>query len=232
LNIGAWLRGLGLGQYEQLFRDNDVDADLLRRLSAEDLKETGVASFKHRRRIAEAIATLHEGSEPVSVSGASSGPGSGTEPRTSAERRQLAVKFVDLVGSSWLAERLDPEDLRAAVRSYQDACASVVARFGGFVAKYLGDGVLAYFGWPRTREDQAQQAVQAGLAVVEAAVELRVPGGHPLAARVRIATGLVVVGDALGEAAALGLDLVCPPGRGAVRRLLVSFLTMAAPTGI
>jgi class 3 adenylate cyclase/pimeloyl-ACP methyl ester carboxylesterase len=202
LDIGVWLRGLGLGQYEQLFRDNDVDSDLLPQLSAEDLKEIGVASFGHRRRIAEAIAALPEGSELTSVSGASSGPESGAEPQTGAERRQLTVMFVDLVGSSGLAEGLDPEDLRVAVRSYQDACAGVVARFGGFVAKYLGDGVLAYFGWPRTREDEAQQAVQAGLAVVEAVAELRDPGGRPLAARVGIATGLVVVGDLLGEGAA------------------------------
>jgi class 3 adenylate cyclase len=110
--------------------------------------------------------------------------------------------FVDLVGSTGLAERLDPEDLRAAIRSYQDVCAGVVARYGGFAAKYLGDGVLAYFGWPRTHEDEAQRAVQTGLAVVEAVANLKVPDGHPLAARVGIATGLVVVGDLLGEGAA------------------------------
>ena len=161
-----------------------------------------MASFGHRRRIAEAIAALREGSELTSVSGATSGPESGAEPQNGAERRQLTVMFVDLVGSSGLAEGLDPEDLRVAVRSYQDACAGVIARFGGFVAKYLGDGVLAYFGWPRTREDEAQQAVEAALAVVEAVAELRAPGGRPLAARVGIATGLVVVGDLLGEGAA------------------------------
>jgi class 3 adenylate cyclase len=206
LEIGVWLRGLGLGQYEQVFRDNDIDADLLLRLSAEDLREIGVASLGHRRRLFEEIAALRGVAEPPPASDALTPlptiePPSSERSHGGAERRQLTVVFVDLIGSTALAERLDPEDLRTAMRAYQDVCAGVITRFEGFVAKYLGDGVLAYFGWPRTREDETQQAVKAGLAVTEAVAGLTAPGG-PLAARVGIATGLVVVGDLLGEGAA------------------------------
>src|SRR5918993_5924930 len=203
MDVGAWLHGLGLGRYEQAFRDNDVDADLLARLTAEDLKEIGVASVGHRRRLLDAIATLRaetvQRSPPAagSMSDAPTSEPSGAE----AERRQLTVMFVDLVGSTALSTRLDPEELRQVLRTYQDAVAGAVARFEGHVAKFLGDGVLAYFGWPRAHEDDAERAVRAGQALVEAIAEL---DAHPevrLQARVGIATGMAVVGDLIGEGA-------------------------------
>jgi class 3 adenylate cyclase len=146
VDVGAWLRMLGLQQYAQAFRDNDVDADLLARLTAEDLRELGVASVGHRRRLLDATAALQVAAAPPLVApavGASGGARLAEPSQAGAERRQLTVMFVDLVGSTGLAGRLDPEDLRAAIRTYQDACAGVVARFEGFVAKCLGDGVLA-----------------------------------------------------------------------------------------
>ena len=123
-------------------------------------------------------------------------------PAAEAERRQLTVMFVDLVGSTALASRLDPEEMGALLRAYQDAVAGEVVRFEGYVAKFMGDGVLAYFGYPRAHEDAAERAVRAGLAVTEAVARFRAPTGSPLATRVGIATGLVVVGDLVGEAEA------------------------------
>lgn len=189
MDIGAWLRELGLGQYEQAFRDHDVDADLLAKLTAEDLKEIGVASVGHRRRLLAAAA-------------GPPGPALAAAEAISPERRQLTVLFVDLVGSTALSARLDPEELRHVLRSYQDAVARGVAAYDGHVAKYMGDGVLAYLGWPRAHEDDAERAVRAALTAVSDIGGLRVPGGEPLAARAGIATGLVVVGDLVGEGTA------------------------------
>src|SRR5918993_849075 len=229
MDVGAWLHGLGLGQYEQAFRDNDVDADLLARLTAEDLKEIGVASVGHRRRLLDAIATLRaetvQRSPPAagSMSDAPTSEPSGAE----AERRQLTVMFVDLVGSTVLSTRLDPEELRQVLRTYQDAVAGAVARFEGHVAKFLGDGVLAYFGWPRAHEDDAERAVRAGLAAVDGVDRLRAPGDEPIAARVGIATGLVVVGDLLGEGAAREEAVV-----GETPNLAARLQTLARPNEI
>src|SRR5690349_3420696 len=200
VNVGAWLSGLGLGQYEQVFRDNDVDADLLPTLTADDLRELGVASLGHRKRLLAAIATLAPppaGPQPPATAPA---PTPLTAPQ--AERRQLTVMFVDLVGSTALSARLDPEEMREVLRAYQNAIAGEIARIDGHVAKLMGDGVLAYFGFPRAHEDDAERAVRAGLAVAEAVARLATPAGEPLAARVGIATGLVVVGDLAGEGAA------------------------------
>jgi class 3 adenylate cyclase len=200
VDIGAWLRGLGLGQYEQAFRDNDIDAALLLTLTADDLRELGVISLGHRKRLLAAIAALVP---PVGPQPPAASP-TATEPPTStgqqAERRQLTVMFVDLVGSTELSRRIDPEEMREILRAYQDAVA--VARFEGRVAKYMGDGVLCYFGWPRAHEDEAERAVRAGLAVVEAVDRLGPRADTPLACRAGIATGLVVVGDLIGEGAA------------------------------
>jgi class 3 adenylate cyclase len=205
VNIVDWLRGLGLEQYEQVFRDNDVDSGILGRLTPDDLKEMGIASVGHRRRLLQAIAVLAEaelGSAPAGYTpGQASEPSPETSSVTGAERRQLTIMFVDLVDSTALAECLDPEDLRRLIGCYHDACSRVIASFEGFVAKYLGDGVLAYFGWPQTHEDEALRAVQAGVAIAEEVAKITAPGGS-LAARVGIATGLVVVGDLLGKGAA------------------------------
>ena len=204
MDIGTWLRSLQLSQYEQAFRDNDIGADILPELTAEDLSGLGVTSIGHRRKLLAAIAALRsEGlahgviAEPQPAALLSSEPA-----RAWAERRQLTVVFVDLVGSTALSAQLDPEDMSKLLRAYQNAVTGGFARFEGHVAKLMGDGVLAYFGWPRAHEDEAERAVRASLAAVEAVGGLATPTGEPLAARVGIATGVVVVGDLVGEGAA------------------------------
>jgi class 3 adenylate cyclase len=200
VDIGIWLRGLGLEQYEQAFRANDVDGQVLPKLTAEDLAALGVASVGHRRKLLEAIAALSSGAPPAA--GARPGPAAAPIPRHAAQRRQLTVMFVDLVGSTALSGRLDPEEMHEVLESYRDAVSAEVTRFGGHVAKYMGDGVLAYFGWPRAYEDAAERAVRAGLAAAAAVARLRAGEGEALAARVGIATGLVVVGHLAGRGAA------------------------------
>ena len=196
LDIDSWLRGIGLAQYTELFRANDIDGELLGRLTSDDLKEIGVASLGHRKQLLEAIAALGAVAEAPSPT-----PVAAT-PTPAAERRQLTVMFVDLVGSTALSGRLDPEEMRDVLRAYQNTVAGEISRLEGFTAKLMGDGVLAYFGWPRTHEDEAERAVRAGLAVVAAVGRLPMAAGEPLSARVGIATGLVVVGDLVGEGAA------------------------------
>ena len=192
LNVGDWLQGLGLAQYADLFRANDIDGDLLAGLTGDDLKDIGVASLGHRKKLLEAIAAL--AAAPGSRSPQADRP-------ARPERRQLTVMFVDLVGSTALSARLDPEAMSEVLRGYQNAVAGEVSRFEGLVAKLMGDGVLAYFGWPRAHEDEAERSVRAGLAIVAAVARLT-GGGEALACRVGIATGLVVVGDLVGEGAA------------------------------
>jgi class 3 adenylate cyclase/predicted negative regulator of RcsB-dependent stress response len=197
LDVSEWLRGLGLERYDAAFRENDIDEAVLPRLTAEDLREIGIVSVGHRRRLIEAIAAL---AAPATVTS----PPDRDDPAltTSPERRQLTVMFVDLVGSTPLAAQLDPEDLRDVIGRYHRCVADTVGRFGGFVAKYMGDGILVYFGYPLAREDDAERAVAAGLALVDAVTALPPHGGTALACRVGIATGLVVVGDLIGAGAA------------------------------
>ena len=189
MDIAAWLSGLGLEQYAPAFRDNDVDGEVLPELTADDLINIGVTSVGHRRKLLAAIAAL--GTEPPTV--AQSAAGSATSapispPTIDAERRQLTVMFCDLVGSPALSSRLDPEDLREVIGAYHRAVADMVSRFDGFVAKYMGDGVLAYFGYPRAHEDDAERAVRAGLSSIHAVGRLDVKSVE-LQARVGIATG-------------------------------------------
>jgi class 3 adenylate cyclase len=191
VDIAAWLRGLGLEQYEVAFHANEIDASVLPRLTAEDLKDLGVTLVGHRRRLLDAIAALSDDPRAAEATRAAA---------TEAERRQLTVMFCDLVGSTELAARLDPEDLRDVIGAYHRAVTGAVTSFEGFVAKYMGDGVLVYFGYPQAHEDDAERAVRAGLAVIEAVDRLDLP--VRLLARVGIATGLVVVGDLIGEGAA------------------------------
>ncbi len=193
MDIAEWLRGLGLEQYMPAFRDNDIDHEVLRRLTAEDLRELGVASIGHRRRVLDAIAAL--GAAEASSSASSPAPAGASE----AERRQLTVMFCDLVGSTALSARLDPEDLRAVIGAYHRCVAAVIEGSGGFVAKYMGDGVLAYFGYPRADEHDAERAVRAGLKLVEKVAGLDTVAAVRLQVRVGIATGLVVVGDLIGQ---------------------------------
>jgi class 3 adenylate cyclase/predicted ATPase len=201
IEITDWLRGLGLEQYASAFRDNDIDDAVLRRLTAEDLRELGVVSVGHRRRLLDAIAALRALAPADDVPGPPAETAVPLAPRSAAERRQLTVMFCDLVGSTELSTRLDPEDLREIIAAYHRAVADVVRSFDGFVAKYMGDGVLVYFGYPRAHEDDAERAVRAGLGVVDAAARLDV-GSVELKARVGIATGLVIVGDLIGEGSA------------------------------
>jgi class 3 adenylate cyclase/predicted ATPase len=197
LDIGTWLRGLGLGQYQAAFRDNDVDAEILPELTAEDLISIGVASVGHRRKLLAAIAALNAKPPPPDVSAAPKD----RDTQAAAERRQLTVMFCDLVGSTALSAALDPEDLREVIAAYHRAATDVVRSFDGFVAKYMGDGVLVYFGYPRAHEDDPERAVRAGLSIIDAVGRLAVRS-VTLQARIGIATGLVVVGDLIGEGAA------------------------------
>src|SRR6266576_3903483 len=200
MDISAWLRGLGLERYEEAFRENAIDEAILPKLTAEDLRELGVTAVGHRRILLDAIAASR--AETFRATTDSVEPDrSGAKP-PEAERRQLTVMFADLVGSTALSARLDPEDLRDIIGAYHRRCAEVITRSGGFVAKYLGDGVLAYFGYPQAHEEDAEQAVRAGLALIEAVAKLDADQATSLQVRVGIATGLVVVGDLLGEGAA------------------------------
>ena len=200
MDIAAWLADLGLERYEPAFRENEIDLDILPSLTAEDLKDLGVVIVGHRRKLLEAIAGLKPASAGGSVS--LSPAIAGRSAQRDAERRQLTVMFVDLVGSTTISARLDPEDMRGVIRLYQNTVAGEIARFEGHIAKFMGDGVLAYFGWPRAHEDEAERAARAGLAVTEAVSRLQAPGGERLQTRIGIATGLVVVGDLIGEGAA------------------------------
>ena len=148
LDIAAWLKNLGLERYAQTFAENDVDDGLLRRLTPDDLKDLGIASLGHRKRLLDAIAALDLAN--VAVSEPTGGARSGNTPQPrEAERRQLTVMFVDLVGSTALSARLDPEEMREVLRAYQNTVSGEISRVEGFTAKLMGDGVLAYFGWPR-----------------------------------------------------------------------------------
>jgi class 3 adenylate cyclase/predicted ATPase len=196
MDVAAWLRDLGLGRYVSAFRDNDIDAEVLLKLTAEDLISIGVTSVGHRRKLLDAIAGLGMAMRTAEVAGSAPGAPSPVD----AERRQLTLMFCDLVGSTALSTRYDPEDLRELIGGYHRAVAETVGRFDGFVAKYMGDGVLIYFGYPQAQEDDAERAVGAGLSVIEAVGRLATQ--EPLNVRIGIATGLVVVGDLIGAGAA------------------------------
>jgi class 3 adenylate cyclase len=202
MDIVVWLRGLGLGKYEAAFRENEIDETVLPSLTHETLKELGVTAVGHRLKLLDAIATLRNdasGKAPsVDAATASSTPSAHPEDR--AERRQVTVMFSDLVGSTALSARMDPEDLREVISTYQKCVAATLQRFDGFVAKYMGDGVLIYFGYPQAHEDDAERAVRAGLELVDAVSDLQTHA--TLQTRVGIATGLVVVGDLIGSGAA------------------------------
>jgi class 3 adenylate cyclase/predicted ATPase len=197
MDVAAWLQGLGLERYVPAFLENRIEADILPSLTVEDLKDLGVTLVGDRRRLLDAIAALGAAVPPAATPVAAPDAPAPAE----AERRQLTVMFCDLVGSTALASRLDPEDLREVIGAYHRAVAGVVAGFDGFVAKYMGDGVLVYFGYPRAHEDDAERAVRAGLGVIDAVGRLDAKSAQ-LKARVGIATGLVVVGDLIGEGSA------------------------------
>jgi class 3 adenylate cyclase/tetratricopeptide (TPR) repeat protein len=189
MSVEAWLMGLGLEQYAASFRANDVTEDLLPTLTADDLRDLGITLVGHRRRMLDAIAQAR--GEP------SPSPSAALPAEPLAERRQVSVVFCDLVGSTALSARLDPEDLSTMIQTYQQRVNETVARYGGFIARYLGDGVLIYFGWPQAREDDPERAVRAALDVI-AAIGRRPIRGERLHVRIGIATGLVVIGERIG----------------------------------
>jgi class 3 adenylate cyclase len=194
MDIAAWLRGLSLERYAEAFRDNAIELEVLPELSEADIEKIGVL-LGHRKIMLKAIAELRPPTPQTLVQTAPVVP-------DAAERRQLTVMFCDLVGSTALSVRFDPEELREEIRAYQNAVSAVVARYDGFVAKFMGDGVLAYFGYPQAHEDDAERAVRAGLEIEAAVRSLETRGTERLAVRIGIATGLVVVGDLVGEGSA------------------------------
>ena len=204
VSIRRWLESAGFGQYADSFEANEIDGEALLALTDGHLKELGIP-LSHRAKLLKAIAQLSPGSSPSPAFGAGRPLGAraaGTAATATAERRHLTVMFVDLVGSTALSNRLDPEDLRSVIRKYQDAVVGEVTRYDGHVAQYLGDGMLAYFGFPIAHEDDAERGVRAALATLGAVAAMGSPGVENLAARIGIATGIVVAGDLLGEGAA------------------------------
>jgi class 3 adenylate cyclase len=195
MDIGDWLQSLGLERYEAAFRENEIDETVLPSLTAEDLKDLGVGIVGHRRKLLDATAVLRAYASAKAPT-AEAPPTLPKSPQDTAERRQVTVMFSDLVGSTALSARMDPEDLREVISAYQKCVAETVQRFGGFVAKYMGDGVLVYFGYPQAHEDDAERTVRAGLELIAAMTALKAP--VLLQTRVGIATGLVIVGDLIG----------------------------------
>ena len=194
--LREWLRRNKFEQYADAFEANDIGLDILPELNERDLEQLGV-SLGNRRRLLKAIA---EGADTTAQPKAAEA----TAPETSAdaERRQVTVLFCDMVGSTALSGAVDPELLGSLIRRYQDAAAGAIGRFGGFVAKFMGDGVLAYFGFPHAFEDAAERAVRAAIGILTEVGNIERPDGTRLQARVGIATGLVVVGEIVGTGSA------------------------------
>src|SRR5216684_1173519 len=195
MDVGGWLKGLGLGKYEQVFVANAIDSDVLPELTEGDFEKLGIP-LGDRKRLMKAISSLGVGS-----AGAASGRevGTGSQEVQPAERRHLTVMICDLVGSTALSARLDPEDMGAVIDAYQATCARITLSYDGFIADFRGDGIFAYFGYPRAHEDDAERTVRAALDIVAAVTRLETRAGEPLAVRIGIATGLVVVGDLGGK---------------------------------
>ena len=192
--IAEWLASIGLGEYAQRFAENAIDLSVVRDLTEQDLKDLGVL-LGHRRKILRALLEL-EGAAPAPT-------GTAAEPvlRDKAERRHLTVMICDLVGSTALSGQLDPEDMRAVIDAYHAACARITLTYDGFLAEFRGDGILAYFGYPLAHEDDAERTVRAGLDIIAAVARLETRAAEPLAVRIGIATGVVVIGDLSREGA-------------------------------
>ena len=194
--VGDWLASLGLSEYADLFAANRIDLSILPDITDHDLEKLGVV-LGDRRRILRAIRELTE-----NAGMARSAVAVEPRPHDGAERRQLSVMFIDLVASTELSTRLDPEDLSRVIGAFQEACATAVTEFGGSIAKYIGDGALAYFGFPEAHEDDAERAIRAGLALLDAIARIEFPHALRPQVRVGVATGTVVVGDLIGEGSA------------------------------
>jgi class 3 adenylate cyclase len=240
MDVGSWLRSLGLERYGAAFRENEIDEKVLPALTADDLKDLGVSIVGHRRRLLNAIAALR--ADPnTKIPLPDTLP---TSAKDVAERRHLTVMICDLVGSTALSARLDPEDMRAVIDAYHAACARITRTYDGFLAEFRGDGILAYFGYPLAHEDDAERTVRAGLDIIAAIAQLETRAAEPLTVRIGIATGVVVIGDlsregALREHAVVGeapnlaarLQTLAEPGTVAVatstRRLLAIYSACA-----
>ena len=217
--IKAWLSELGLSQYAEAFERNDIELDLLEGLTDQDLRELGVQTLGHRKRLLRAIAHLSQSriGAPGSVPQIAA-PAIVAEPGAEGERRQLTVMFCDMVGSTELSSRVDPEVLQQITRSYEDTCAAAITRYEGYVFQRRGDGVVAFFGYPLAHEGEAERAIHAGLEIIDSLSKLKGPDAGALQVRIGIATGLVVVssGDknAVGEAMNLAarLQAMAQPG--------------------
>lgn len=199
-DLRDWLRSNNLEQYAEAFEANDIDLDILPELSEHDLEKLGL-SLGNRRRLLKAIAAEAAPARPVVAEPAQSAPAEAAESGD-AERRQVTVLFADMVGSTALSAKVDPELLGGVIRRYQDATAGAIGRYGGFVAKFMGDGVLAYFGFPRAFEDAAERAVRAALGILAEVGDIELPDGTRVQARIGIATGLVVIGEIIGTGSA------------------------------
>src|SRR6201995_3065869 len=204
--VSGWLEQLGLSGYLQASLDNEIDAGNLPQLTSTDLVELGVNSVGHRRRLLDAIAKLAAAGQvqrpdPKEKPPAPRAPAAASRPLAIAERRQVTTLFCDLVGYTRLSSDFDPEIVLELLTSYKDICATLIESYGGHVLRYVGDGVLATFGYPRAREDDAARAVATGLMLAEEIGKLATPRGDRLEVRIGIATGLVVAGDLVGAAA-------------------------------
>ncbi len=218
-SLREWLRNINLEQYADAFEKDDIDLDILEKLTEQDFLELGV-SRGNRRRLMATIA-MRSGE----TAGAEQSPA--VEMSSEAERRQVTVLFCDLVGSTQMSVVLDPEILATLIRRYQDAVAGAIGRYGGFVAKFMGDGVLAYFGFPRAYEDAAERAVRSALAMVTEVRSIACPDGAALQTRIGVATGLVVVGEIVGVGTARESAIV-----GQTPNLAARLQALAAPDAI
>jgi class 3 adenylate cyclase len=200
MDVGGWLRNLGLGRYESTFIDNAIDSDVLSELTEGDLEKLGIALGDRKRLIKAIRARLADSRSALITSGVGADAQSG-QPHVAAERRHLTVMICDLVGSTAISARLDPEDMRAVIDAYHAACARITRTYDGFLAEFRGDGILAYFGYPIAHEDDAERTVLAGLDIIAAVGRLETRAAEPLTVRVGIATGVVVIGELSREGA-------------------------------
>jgi class 3 adenylate cyclase/tetratricopeptide (TPR) repeat protein len=226
-DLAEWLASYGLDQYAQTFAENNIDSSVLPDLTENDLEKLGV-SLGHRKKLLRAIGALTAARQPTetttAVSGAATPPPAVGQQRD-AELRQITVMFCDLVGSTPLSEKLDPEDLRVLIDAYREACSAAIKRYGGEVASYAGDGVMAFFGWPRAHEDDAVRAVHAALDTLSAVTN--VSGPVTLASRVGVCSGLVVVRDIEAGGAAGSMDAV-----GETPNIAARLQTLATPNSV